>query len=76
MHLGIAGGSDYLAHVVHVLVIDDGVDRQVAFHAMFLTPLGNGVQVIEREIDTGARTHVQPLDTEVDGIGTTLMGCI
>ena len=75
-HLGVTGGGDNLAHVVHVLVIDDGIHRQVALHAVLVAPLGDGAQVVKREVDAGARTHVQSLDAKVDGIGTALMGGI
>ena len=75
-HLGVAGGGDNLVHVVDVLVIDDGVDRQVTLHAVLVAPLGDGVQVLEREVDARARPHVQPFDAKVDGIGTALLGGI
>ena len=52
-HLGIASGSDDLAHVVHILVIDNGIDREVTLHAMLAAPCSDGAQVLKREIDAG-----------------------
>ena len=71
-HASLAGSVDDAAHIGHVLVVDDGVDREVTLHAALLAPLCYGVKVVDGEVDARLRPHVQALDAEVDGIGTGL----
>ena len=37
-------------HIGNVVVVDDGVYRQVTFHAVFLADGGNLAQIVEREV--------------------------
>ena len=47
--IGLACGIDDLAHVVEVFLIDNGVDGEVALHAVRLTGLCNLAQVVDGE---------------------------
>ena len=82
-HIGRNHGTDArflcrihnLTHQSHVLVVDNGIYRQVTLHPMLITHLSNLAQVVygERACRTG--THVQALDSEINGIGTRMNGC-
>ena len=45
-----AGGVDYLAHLRHVVVVDYGVDREVAFHPVLAAQGGNLAEVGRGEV--------------------------
>ena len=45
----LVGGIDNLAHQRQVFTVDNGVDRQIALHAVLFTLSGNVAQVIDGE---------------------------
>ena len=67
-------GIDDLAHQFDVFVVDDRVDRQIAFDVMLATNGGDFFQIMDRECFGRMSTHVQVFDTEINGIGTGLNG--
>ena len=62
-------------HQGDVLTIDDGVDGEVALDAVFITLAGNVLQVVDGECRGRACTHIELLDAEIDGVGTSLYRC-
>ena len=71
---GVVGGIDNLAHERHVLVVDDGVDGEVALNAVCGGSGGYLAEVAEGEGAGRAGTHVQVAYAEVDAVGTSLNG--
>lgn len=62
-------------HQRDVMVVYDGIDGEVAFHAMLVARPGYFPQIVDSEGIGRTGTHVQVLDTEIDGVGTRLYGC-
>ena len=75
-NLSLLGSIDYLAHQLYVLVVDDGVDGQIALHAVLGTDGSNVVQVVDGEMIGRVRAHVELLHSEVDTVGTCLYGSL
>ncbi len=73
--VGFFRGIHHLTHQLHVLIVDNRVDGEVALYVVLPTDLRDGVQVVYREVIGRLRAHVQPLYTEVDGVGSPLDGC-
>ncbi len=53
-----------------ILVINYGIDREVGFHPVLVADGGDVAQIVESEIHTRTRTHVQPLHTEIYRVST------
>ena len=68
-------GVDDLVHPHHILGVDDGIDGEVALHPVVTEQGCHLGQVLEREALGGVGPHIEPLDAEVGGIGTTLDRC-
>ena len=49
-NLSLLGSIDYLVHQLHILVVDDGVDGQIALHAVLGTDSSDVVQVVYGEM--------------------------
>ena len=62
-------------HQRNVMVVYNGIDGEVALHAMFVARPGYFPQIVDSEGICRTGTHVQVLDTEIDGVGTCLYGC-
>ena len=69
-----AGAVDHLVHGRHLVLVDDGVDRQVGLDARFVRRGDDAPEVVEREVRRRSRAHVEFPDAEVDGVGTGLDG--
>ena len=63
------------AGVTHILIVDDGVNREVRLNAVLVADLGYLLQIRDRERACGMRTHVQFLDAEIDRVSTRLDSC-
>ena len=63
------------AHQRDIPVVYDGIDGEVAFHAMLFTRPGYLLQIVDGEGICRTGTHVQVLDAEIDGVRTRLYGC-
>ena len=68
----LAGSIDDLAHKRHVVVIEYGVDGEVALDAVCSGSGGYLAEVSEGEGAGRAGTHVQMAYAEVDAVGTSL----
>src|SRR5690554_2892102 len=66
--VGLLRGIHHLPHQLHVFVVDDGVHGEVAFYTLVPADLRDGMQVVNREVIGRLGTHVQTLDTEVNGV--------
>ena len=65
----------YLTHLLQILAIDDGVDREIGLHAPLPAGLRYLLQVADGKRGSGVSTHVQLLNAEVYGVGTGIKGC-
>ena len=70
----LACGVADVAHEGDVFVVDDGVDGEVALHAVRVAGGGYLAQVVDGERAGRAGTHVEVLDAEVDGVCPGLYG--
>ena len=68
------GGIDNGFHRRQVVIIDDGVHRQVALHAMLGTRGCDFVQVIDVKMVGRMRPHVELSNAKVNRVGTRLDG--
>ena len=62
------------AHEGEVVVINDGIDGQVAAHAALGAGPGHAAEVVHGEAAGRVGPHVEPLDAEVDRVGTGTQG--
>ena len=62
------------AHLLHIIIINNHVHRQVTLHAMIVAHTGYFTQIINRKSAGRARTHIQVLYTEVNRICSCLNG--
>ena len=69
-----ASGINDLSHGIEVVIVNDGVDRQISLHVVLLADGNNVVQIIEREVIGAVRPHVELPHTEVYRVGTCLNG--
>ena len=72
---GSLGGIHDGVHQGDVVVIYNGIHREVAFHAVLVAGAGYLAQVVDGKGVRRACTHIQVLDAEIDGIGSGLDGC-
>lgn len=75
-YAGLLGGVDNLVHQLDVVVIDDGVHRQISLHAPFAARSCNLAQVVNGERACRVSSHVQLLDAEINRVGTCLKCCL
>ena len=68
------GGLHQPAHLLHLVVVYDGVHRQIGAHAVPVGDVCDARQVVKGEIGRRARPHIEVAHTEIDGIGTCLDG--
>ena len=73
-HTGSHGGINDLMHRVHVLVVDDGVDRQIGLDAMRTAGRHDVVQVVKVKVIGTVRPHVELTHSKVNKVGTSLDG--
>ena len=66
----------YAAHNIHLRVVDDDIHREVGLNARSMCRANNLSEVVEREVHTRCRTHVELLDTEIYRVGTRRDGSI
>lgn len=71
-HTGFDGCIDDGVHRLHILVVDDGVDREIGLDVMRPACGDDVVEVVEIEVVGGVGAHVELSHTEVDGVGTSL----
>ena len=69
------GRVDNGTHQFNILVIYDGIHRQITLHSMFVTGPGYLAQVLNGECIGRTCTHVQILNTKINRIGSRLDGC-
>ena len=55
------------------MVVYNGIDGEVALHAMFVARPGYFPQIVDSEGICRTGTHVQVLDTEIDGVAPACM---
>ena len=67
-------GVDDAPHGVQIGVVEDGVDGQVALHAVVGTGGGDASEVVRGEVVGRSCAHVEPLDAKVDRVGSALNG--
>ena len=63
---GLVGSVANALHEFDVLVVNDGVHRQVALHALHFTLSGNVAQVVYGKPTGTVRPHIQGFDAEVN----------
>ncbi len=71
---GLLGGIDNLVHQRDVLVVDDGVDRQIGLYTMTVALAGYVAQVVDGKRAGRMGAHVQLLDAEIHRVGSRLNG--
>ena len=69
------GSIDDFAHQAQVFVIDNGIDREVALHAVVTADRGNLMEVFGGEVVGTLGAHIEAFDTEVDGVCACVDGC-
>ena len=70
----LMGGIDDGTHGGDVVIIDDGVEREIGLDAVLLALRGNLLEVGDGEGVGGMGTHIELADAEIDGVGTRLNG--
>ena len=71
---GLLGSIDDAVQQVYVLVVNHGVDREIALDVVLVADAHNLVQVVDGKVVRRAGAHVEPLDTEVNRVGPSLYG--
>ena len=62
-------------HVMDILIVDNCIDGEIRPDITAFTFGSYISEVIKGEIKTAAASHVEPLYTEINGIGTGIKGC-
>ena len=68
-YAALAHRTAYLAALVELVVVYDSVDRKIGLDAGGIAGGRDVAQVVDGEVGRRAGTHVEPLDTEIYGIG-------
>ena len=63
---GLVGSVANAVHKFDVLVVNDGVHRQVALHTLHFTLPGNVAQVVNGKPARAVCPHIQGFDAEVN----------
>ena len=69
------GAVDYLVDGLHLVLVDDGVDREVGLDPCGVCRGDDLRQVVEREIRSRRRAHVELPDAEIYRVRPGLYGC-
>ena len=72
--LSLLGCIDDLAHELQVLVIYNGIDREVALDTVFTADGCDLVEVFGGEVIGALGAHIEPLDTEVYRVSARTYG--
>ena len=70
----LLGRIHNLVHQRDILVVDDGIHREVRLDAVLITRFGNLLQIGNSEGAGRMCPHIQLLNTEIDRVGTRLNG--
>ena len=69
-HPGLERLVEQVFDGLQVVVVHDGIDRQIRADAPFPATPHHFAQILRREIDRGAGTHIELSDTEIHRIRT------
>ena len=72
---GCFGRIDNSTHQRNILIIDNRIDCQIAFHPVFVARPGYLTQIINGKRIGRTGTHVKVFYTKIDRIGSSLNGC-
>ncbi len=61
---------DNIVEQRYVVVVDDSVDGKICLHPRMRAERCYAAEIVESEIGARPRTHVEPLHSEVDGVGS------
>ena len=72
----LQGAVNNRTHILHLGIVEDGIDRKVGFYARLVSRMHDGGQVVKCEVHRRAGTHIQNAHTEIYGIGTRRDGSV
>lgn len=69
------GAVDHLVYGLHLVLVDDGVDREVGLDPCGVCRGDDLRQIVEREVRSRRRAHVELSDAEIYRVRPGLYGC-
>ena len=74
-YAGLRGSGHDAVEVIEVVVVDNGIYRQIGFHAGSAAAAHDFGKVVESEVGARPRAHVKAFYSEIHSVGTGIDSC-